>query len=85
MREAEKAGRIKFHTLSDFYHVINKLVRPGHHVLIDVEIVNNMMIGYDVTFKGKSEQLILFLCYQNVTLGSNGVTWVATHPYMVMI
>ncbi|KAK4311248.1 hypothetical protein Pmani_017227 [Petrolisthes manimaculis] len=55
VREAEKDGRIKFHTLSDFYHVINTLVRPGHHVLIDVGIVNNMMIGYDVTFRGRCD------------------------------
>ncbi|XP_071545443.1 glutamate receptor ionotropic, delta-2-like [Panulirus ornatus] len=52
---AESAGRIKYHKLSQFPHSVNTLVRRGHHVLIDLEIVITMIIGEDFTYTGRCD------------------------------
>lgn len=62
MAELEGVGRLKFHTQAqtNYMTVLDTLVRPGDHVIVDFEISVRSLIALDFSQKGnKCKQIFV--------------------------
>nr|XP_053641795.1 glutamate receptor ionotropic, delta-1-like [Cherax quadricarinatus] len=55
VKELEKVGRILYVPLGEFSRAADELVRPGHHVLIDITVNHRNLVAQDFSRTGRCD------------------------------